>query len=306
MRRPPTPVLISAGVFGCLLLVSMGAIELSAGTRLTKDDASHESSKPGMTPYPNPDVPGTFQGPNNIRPYGGWVAPQVPMVPLSPSLWPKPEQDKGKDEDDDGGLFSGIADAVSDFLTDDDETPKPSPSETPKSQLREGLEEIVPGLEQVPNWVLPIVARAEERKTPGTVVKVHMDAQGRAVISGTVLAQPGPKADSELTLVAYEEPILVNVTAVVEDPTNATPEEPAKVEVTVTNPETHESVTETAVITEPEKAAEVTEELTEQTVESAQAADVLTEAAPRDVPQEEPTPEATSEEPTPEPGPEAT
>jgi bifunctional DNA-binding transcriptional regulator/antitoxin component of YhaV-PrlF toxin-antitoxin module len=207
-------------------------------------------------------------------------------VPMKASVMDalKPRTRTIKESD---GPFSAIAETFKHLFGGDDETSQntdvtasPSPSQSKHTgPIRNGINELVPGAEKLPDWVLPIVARAEQNAAPGTVVEAYVDNKGRAVISGQVAAQQSNDLSS-LHLIDYQAPILINIRAVIEDPTEATPEAPAAVKVTVTNPVTEESVTGKGQITTPEEAADVTQQVTIDVVESAKAAEVLPPDAP--------------------------
>jgi hypothetical protein len=132
-----------------------------------------------------------------------------------------------------------------------------------RSKIRQGLDEVVPGLKKLPDWALPIVARAQEKAAPGTVIHAKLDSKGRLVLNGKVKVQKkNGKHGGLMLMVSYRKPqtSIMDVQVVIEDPTTATRKAPAKVTVTVTDPKTSESETKTAKITnpDPEKVEAVT------------------------------------------------
>jgi hypothetical protein len=134
--------------------------------------------------------------------------------------------------------------------------------------LRKGLEELVPGLDKIPDWALPIVADADKHKAPGTTINVHMDTHGNLIITAK-LEGPGPGIFSIGFRAEPDIDDTVWVRIVVQDPTEATEATPTTITVTATDPVTDETNTATAEVTAPEDAADTVTE----TIEDATAAD---------------------------------
>jgi hypothetical protein len=134
--------------------------------------------------------------------------------------------------------------------------------------LRKGLEQIVPGLDKIPDWALPIVFDADKHKAPGTAIAVRMDNHGNLVINAKI----ENAGIGLLSIGFHSEPVIddtVWVRIVVENPTTATEATPTTITVTATDPVTDETNTATAEVTAPEDAAETVTE----TIEDATAVD---------------------------------
>jgi hypothetical protein len=167
-------------------------------------------------------------------------------------------------------------------------TPSAEPSETPhkgkhhgkhkhkherkhrKSKLRKALEYVVPGLDQVPDWALPIVADAEKHKAPDTTIAVRIDGHGNLVITAKLQNAPHGLFSIAFRTAPVDDTVWVRI--VVQDPTEATEETPTTITVTATDPVTDEVSTATAEVTAPEDAAETVTE----TIEDATAVDPAT------------------------------
>jgi hypothetical protein len=128
--------------------------------------------------------------------------------------------------------------------------------------LREGLELVVPGLDKIPDWALPIVSDAEKSKAPGTNIDVHIDKHGDLVIKARLETTGiGLLGIGFQRAPAIDDTVWVRI--VVEDPTEATEETPTTITVTATDPVTDEKSTATAEVTAPEDAAETVTETIE-------------------------------------------
>jgi hypothetical protein len=134
--------------------------------------------------------------------------------------------------------------------------------------LRKGLEKVVPGLDKIPDWALPIVSDADKHKAPGTTIDVHIDKHGNLVIKAKLQNEPhGFLSIGFRTAPAIDDTVWVRI--VVQDPTEATEETPTTITVTATDPVTDEVSTATAEVTAPEDVADtVTETIDDATAEA--------------------------------------
>jgi hypothetical protein len=137
-----------------------------------------------------------------------------------------------------------------------------------KSMLRKGLEKVVPGLDKIPDWALPIVFDADKHKAPDTTIAVRMDNHGNLVINAKI----EHTGIGLLSIGYHSEPVIddtVWVRIVVQDPTEATEETPTTITVTAIDPVTDEVSTATAEVTAPEDVADtVTETIDDATAEA--------------------------------------
>jgi hypothetical protein len=103
------------------------------------------------------------------------------------------------------------------------------------------------------------VYRVGERAEPGARVAVAL--KGDKVTIRTQVPADAPPTGFRLVafFAAPQDPPIVDVVVTVSNPTDATPEDPASVEVTATNPETGDTSSDTAEIHSPEEADEVTD-----------------------------------------------
>jgi len=134
--------------------------------------------------------------------------------------------------------------------------------------LRRGLEQVVPGLDQLPDWSLPIVYKANKDKAPNTTVRVRIDERGNLIIRAKLLK--GKKRPAGFSAVSLRTgPASVDVRIVVQDPTKATADAPTSITVTATDPVTESTVTTTAEVTAPAEVATVADTTVTETVQEA-------------------------------------
>jgi hypothetical protein len=143
-------------------------------------------------------------------------------------------------------------------------TAKPSHASTgdDKDPLRKGLDEVFPPLRDLPSWSLPIVDNVQQHAVKGTVVQARVDEHGTLYVCGTVKAddallhhqghgrhrpKPGKHAAASTG---------VEVMLRVEDPTTATPANPATVTVTALARHASTPVVTTTQITDPTTATD--------------------------------------------------
>jgi hypothetical protein len=133
--------------------------------------------------------------------------------------------------------------------------------------LRKGLDKLIPGLDKIPDWALPIVSDAEKSKAPGTTIDVHIDKHGDLVIKAKLQNTPHGLFSIAFRTAPADDTVWVRI--VVQDPTEATEETPTTITVTATDPVTDETNTATAEVTAPEDAANtVTETIEDATAEA--------------------------------------
>jgi hypothetical protein len=142
--------------------------------------------------------------------------------------------------------------------------------------IRKGIERLVPDAKRLPDWAWPIVHRVEERKADGTTVQAYMNDAGKLVVRARVKADDDKPRGLFGLFTAYvpdakrdQGADVVDVRLEVEDPTTATPQKPAEVEVTATNPKTDETVTTSAKVKRPEEADEVARDAVKDAVDEA-------------------------------------
>jgi hypothetical protein len=251
-RRIAVPAVVTAGAF-----TLMSAVAFSS-----PDRTAHPTPHPHSTPDAAPtDTPEPADAPT-YRAESLAESPAATPRPDSPSASPSASERPS-------AAPSG--------------TPSAEPSETPhkgkhhgkhkrkpkhrKSKLRKGLEYVVPGLDQIPDWALPILADAEKHKSPGTTVDAHIDKHGNLVIKAKLQNTPHGLFSIAFRTAPDDDTVWVRI--VVEDPTEATEETPTTITVTATDPVTDEVSTATAEVTAPEDAAETVTE----TIEDATAVD---------------------------------
>lgn len=138
-----------------------------------------------------------------------------------------------------------------------------------KSTLRRGLDSVVPGLDKLPEWSLPIVYKANEDKAPNTTVRVRVDKHGNVIIRAKMIKAVALRKGVRGVSLRTGGPDSVNVRIVVQDPTEATKDAPTSITVTATDPVTASTVTTTAEVTAPAEVTTVTETAVTATVQEA-------------------------------------
>lgn len=180
-------------------------------------------------------------------------------------------------------------------------SPTPKPTGDGKDAIRKGLDDMLPELKNLPSWALPIVHKVQKHAVKGSTIQARVDARGTLYVWGTVKA---PKPGASILDAVFEKPgkkkakpgrhaarVGVEILLTVEDPTKATPADPATVTVTALAPTADVPVVATAQITDPTAATHDTVQTVGQAVADA------VDSAPAPTP--DPTP---SDPPTADPG----
>jgi hypothetical protein len=213
-----------------------------------------ERTRPAGESVPDVDQPDLSRAPVYV-PEGLTAADRAPSVP-GPS--PSPSQPLSSP-------FVGSAPTTHPIAP----TAKPSPTPTPtptgdgKDAIRKGLDDMLPEVKNLPRWALPIVAKVQKHAVKGTVVQARVDGRGTLYVWGTIKA---PKPGGSILDAVFEKPgkpkpkpkkhkhaarVGVEILLTVEDPTKATPADPATVTVTALAPTADMPVVATAQITSP-------------------------------------------------------
>ncbi|QUI30717.1 hypothetical protein H9W91_07475 [Streptomyces alfalfae] len=166
-------------------------------------------------------------------------------------------------------------------------SPAPLPSatatETPKSPTRElidgMLDHLVPGTSsKIPKWAIPIAEGVQSKAVDGTTTDVYMTKSGSLVVHGMLDPDKVDKKKdgwilglfaSTGAVVAEPEPEGVHLILTMEDPTKATPLNPASVTATAVAEGETAPVTVEAEVRKPSSADEVAEHVVEKSVEEA-------------------------------------
>jgi hypothetical protein len=164
--------------------------------------------------------------------------------------------------------------------------------------LRRGLDDMLPEVKNLPAWALPIVHKVQKHAVKGSTIQARVDEHGTLYVWGTIRA---PKPGGSILDAVFEKPgkpkpkkhkhkhaarVGVEILLTVEDPTKATPADPATVTVTALAPTADVPVVTTAQITDPTTATADTVQTVSQAVADA------VDTAPAD-----PTPDPTPDDP---------
>jgi hypothetical protein len=182
--------------------------------------------------------------------------------------------------------------------------PSPTPTGDGKDALRRGLDDVLPEVKNLPSWALPIVHKVQKHAVKGSTIQARVDDAGTLYVWGTVTA---PKPGGSILGARFTKPgtakakpgkhaarVGVEILLTVEDPTKATPADPATVTVTALAPTADVPVVTTAQITDPTTATVDTVQTVRQAV-----ADAVDSAPADPTPTPDPTP---SDPPTADPG----